>query len=220
MALTNAQLLRELAGDPGQFVREYLSGDASATLFYLKGRPLLRDAATITVGGAARTEVASSPGATEYTLDDSTGLVTFGAAPASGTDNIVASYYIVEMPDATVDEAIRLVGLTGSSAADTGPAASLLTAAALACDIMAARTVAKPSSVSVDGQSISRRSAADWHALAKELRTATASAARTIVSIPIIRIDGYNINDASTRDIGATDTNPRRAYYGQEDRLP
>lgn len=220
MALTNAQLLRELAGDPGQFVREYLSGNGSSTLFYLKGRPLLGANITITVGGAARTEVASSPGATEYTVDDDTGLVTFGAAPANATDNIVASYYIVEMPDATVAEAIRLVGLTSTDTADTGPSASLLGAAALACDIMAARTVAKPSSVSVDGQTISRRSADDWHKLAKELRTATSSASRTISTIPLIRIDAYNTNDTTTRDVGATQTSPRRNYYGEEDRLP
>lgn len=220
MALTNAQLLREFAGDPGQLVRQYLSGDGSATTFYLKSPPLLGDLTAITVGGSLRTEVALAPGATEYTLDDASGRLTFGAAPATGTDNIVASYYSVEMPDATVAEALRMQGLSATATADTGPAATLLTAAALACDIMAARTVARPASISVDGQTISRRSASDWHALSQQLRTETSSTSHGLSSLPLVRIDGYNTNDTSTRDISSTGANPRRNYYGDPDRLP
>lgn len=220
MALTNAQLLREFAGDPGLLVRELLSGDASALTFYLKSPPLLGDATVVTVGGAARTEVAAAPGATEYTLNDATGQLTFGAAPASGTDNVVASYYSVEMPDATVTEALRLVGLVAATAADTGPTTGLLQAAAIACDFMAARTVARPSSISVDGQTISRRSATDWHALAEELRTSTLSTSRALRSMAIIRVDGFNRDDSSTQDIAAVNDRPRQNYYGEPDRLP
>lgn len=219
MALTNAQLLRELAGDPGQLVRELLSGDGSATAFYLKAPPLRGDDVTVTVGGTLRTEVATTPGATEYTVDDETGLLTFGAAPASGTNNVVVSYYTVDLPDSVVVESLRQLGLTSTDTSDTGPALGMLQAAALACDIMSARHV-NDYDISVDGQSLSRgQMAENWRKRAETIRE-TYRRTDGLHSMPIIRVDGYNRDDVSTQDIDGSASNPRRRYYGEQDRIP
>ena len=219
MALTNAQLLRELAGDPGQLVREILSGDGAATAFYLKSPPLLGDATIITVGGVVYTESAAAPGATEFTVNDATGLVTFGAAPASGTDNIVASYYTVDLPDSIVEEALRQQGLTHTATSDAGPATALMQAAALACDMMSARHT-NDYDISVDGQSLSRgQMAENWRKRAETIRE-TYRRTDGLHSMPVIRVDAYNSTDASTQDIDSLTVNPRRRYYGEEDRMP
>jgi len=41
----------------------------------------------------AQTEVPSSPGANQYTLDDTTGVLTFGAAPSAGVLTCTFEYY-------------------------------------------------------------------------------------------------------------------------------
>jgi uncharacterized protein (TIGR02217 family) len=41
----------------------------------------------------AQTEVAAAPGANEYTLDDTTGIMTFGVAPSAGTLTCTFQYY-------------------------------------------------------------------------------------------------------------------------------
>lgn len=220
MSHTNLQLLRLLIGDSGIAARDSTSGDGAATVFYLASPPIVGDSQVITVAATTYTEVAATPGANQYTLDDKTGKVTFGVAPGIGTDNIVASYLAAEATDADLTAALEAYSLTASAIADTGPSDALLDAASLAATFMAARAASAPASISVDGQTITRRTPAEWSALAQQLQTGGGTGVGTLNSTPLVRIDGYNDTDATTRDIAATTVNPRRRYYGEEDRIP
>jgi len=53
----------------------------------------------------AQTEVESSPGANEFTLDDTTGIMTFGVAPSSGVLTCTYEYYFrVRFTEDTYDD--------------------------------------------------------------------------------------------------------------------
>ncbi len=41
-----------------------------------------------------------------------------------------------------------------------------------------------------------------------------------LTSVPIIRIDGYNMDEVTGRDVLTTQQNVRRRYYGEPDRYP
>lgn len=221
MAFTNAELVRREAGDPGTFYRDLLSGDGSTTSWYLTARPVAADSQVVTVGGSARTEVASTPGATEYTLDDDTGFIAFGAAPVAGVDNVSVAYTVYRIAQDAIDEACRLHGLTASATADVGPATAVLNAAAMVCEWMASET-AGDFDYDADGQSYKRGStSARWQARAESLRDRLRRAGG-LVSVPVTRLDGYSRKgEYSTRDIGTTSAaNPRRQFYGEQDAIP
>jgi hypothetical protein len=221
MSYTYAQLVRAACGDPGIVTRDVASGDATSTEFYLAAVPIMANSQSVTVGGVARTEVAATPGATEYTLDDETGRIVFGAAPGSGTDNIVVIYRAVRLTDAAVAEACRQFGLDSTVTAGTGPEAAVYNSAAFLCEWMAAFS-ADDFDFDADGQSYKKGStSARWQALA-ERNQKQARRAGGLVSIPVTRLDGYTRRgEYTTRDIGATSAqNPRRQFYGEQDDLP
>lgn len=215
MPYTNAQLVRREAGDRGLYARDTDSGDGSAKEFWLSTPPVLADSQTVKVGGTTYTEVASAPGANQYTLDDESGRLVFGVAPASSTDNIEVVYRMGEIPDGDVTEALRMFGLSGTATADTGPTSTLLEAAAMLCDWQAAAH-AGDVDTKTDGTEFKRSHvAASWAARATAIRVRLQRTVG-IVSAPITRVDGYS-DDVSSRDIGSTQTNPRRDFYGQPD---
>jgi hypothetical protein len=215
MAYTNAQLVRREAGDRGVYARDTDSGDGSATEFWLSAPPIVANSQTVKVGGTTYTEVASAPGASQYTLDDDSGRLIFGVAPGSGTDNVEATYRTAELADADVTEALRQFGLTDTAEADTGPVTALLEAAAMLCDWQAAAH-AGDVDTKTDGQEFKRSHVSErWIAQAAAIRTRL-QRERGLVSAAITRVDGYS-QDVSSRDVGTTATNPRRNFYGQPD---
>ena len=62
------------------------SGDGSATTVTVTAKPA--SLTSVTVGGNTLTV------STDYTYNSSTGVITFNSAPASGTDNITATYAV------------------------------------------------------------------------------------------------------------------------------
>ena len=71
------------------------TGDASDTTFYIYYAPIVGDSQTIYLDGAAQTET------THYTINDTTGLITFVAAPGSGVA-ITADYQAASSKVATM----------------------------------------------------------------------------------------------------------------------
>jgi len=196
------------------------SGDAATTEFYASVTPLIGNSQTITVGGAARTEVAAAPGATEYTINDESGRIIFGGAPASGTDNIVVAYKGARITDAEVTEAIRQFGLVATDTADVGPQAAVYGIAAWLCDWMASAT-AGDYDFETDGQSYKRGTVSAAWAARADVNRGLSRRAGGLVSVPVTRMDGYaRRGEFSTRDIGTSSSNPRRTYYGEQDVLP
>lgn len=220
MAYTNAQLARQMIGDRGATARDTSSGDGTATEFYLSSPPLIDGSQVVTVDGTEQTEVASSPAAGEYTIDNQYGLIAFGSAPGVGSGNIVVRYLAVDVPDEDVAEALRQYGLTATDTADTGLPLAIMRAAIMLCESQAAR-YAIALDQSTDGQSFTGNSSASdrWRAQADLLRAALTKEKTGIAPIPIIRVDGYS-DDITSRDVGAADQNPRRRFYGEKDRIP
>ncbi len=220
MALTNAELIRREVGDGGTFIRDVASGDAGTTVFYLSTVPILPDSNFITVNGATQTEVSANPVGGQYTLDDDSGKVVFGAAPGAGTDNIVSTYKGVAVPQTDIDEACRQYGLTSTATAETDMPAAVLEAAALVCDWRAS-AVANEFDFDTDGQSFKRGSLAGaWAARADAIR-ARLRRRFGIVSTPVTRLDGYTVRgEYDSRSTTGTSVNPRRQFYGEPDRIP
>ncbi len=215
MSYTNAQVLRLEIGDSGIPARDVASGDDTATLFYLSAPPILALSDAVTISGVAKTRN------TDYTIDNFAGAVTFPTAPVTASSNIVVTYKAVQVADEDVTEALRQYGLTDSATAAIGRTTAILQAALLICDSQAARW-AGVGDVETDGTSIKQGgNSAKWLAKAAALRAVLASASG-ITSVPITRIDGYNIDEVTTQDVQTTATNPRRRYYnvGGLDRLP
>ncbi len=225
MAYTNAQLVRREAGDAGQFIRELKSGDGTTTAFWLEAPPVMADTQLITVGGAARTEVAATPGATEYTFNDTTGAIVFGAAPTAGVDNVVITYWAVKVSDDAITEALRQFSLLPGDTAATAEPVTILSAARMVCEWMAAET-AGDYDFSSDGQDYKRSTvSAAWAKRATMLTerlVELGAGPSALISIPVTRLDGYSRKgEYSTRDHGqVSQQNPRRQFYGETDRLP
>ncbi len=210
---SNLQLLRRMVGDPGDAAHDYFSGNGSSTIFYLTQTPLTANGQGVFVGGVLKAEL------TDYTLDDASGRLVFGSAPASGTDNILVDYTSVRATDTDLDEALRLYGLAPGATADTGPATAMVRAAIEVCD-WTARRYSDAADIETDGQSIKRSQiAAAFAARAKELRAALAAERVGISPIKILRQDGYNAAQQVTSDeVSTTGANPRMKYFGTPDR--
>ncbi len=217
--MTNAELVRLEAGDTGVPTRDVSSGDGASVEFYVSSPPLRADTQVVKVSGVTFTEVPTTPGANEYTLDDEAGRIVFGVAPANAIDNVVVTYHAVSLLDAHVTEALRLYGLTAGATADPGPTAALLHAAALACDWQASRSAGE-FDFTTDGQDFKKGSLAhQWGRRAEAIR-ARARRMGGIVSSETSRIDGYTRRgEHSGREV-ATVASPRRAYYGEQDVIP
>jgi hypothetical protein len=201
MAYTNAQFVRMLTGDSGLSARDVTSGDAASREFYLSTIPVLAASAAVYVGGVLKTETA------DYTLDDRTGRLYFAVAPPLATSNLVVTYLAVQCPDGDVDEACRQSGLVPTGTADTGEPSGAYRAAVMLALGMAGNlaTTNPPES-------------AAWAAVAEALRL-RASIKSGFLTTVVKREDGYS-QDRKATDVAVTGTNPRRRYYGQEDRLP
>jgi hypothetical protein len=213
VAYTYAQLVRRECGDRGIFTVERFSGDGSTKDFFLRGSPILAASYAVKVGGTALTETS------QYTLDAETGALSAVSAPAAGTDNVLVTYKVVELSDLDVTEALRQRGLDSTATADVGPVAALLTAAA---DLAEWRWSywASAYDVTEDGETLSRSEAANaWRNRAENLRQ-RARSATGIITGTTIQIDGYNLDEVTARDVLTTARNPRRRYYGQDDRYP
>jgi len=219
MSLTNAQLVRLEAGDAGVPVRDVASGDNSSTEFYLSAPPLVGDSQVVRIGSSSKTEGA------DYSIDDETGRVVFTSPPAAPTPpavgNIVVTYKAVGVTDAAIAEACRQFGLLSTATADTGPPSAILEAAAMVCDWRAS-DAATDFDFDTDGQSFKQGAVAGhWADRAAALRVRLRQRFG-IISLPTTRIDGYNrrSGEVSTRDIGPSTQNPRRYFYGAQDRMP
>jgi hypothetical protein len=67
--------------------KDSFNGNGSATAYYLSLTGLDATAVTATVGGVAQTE------GVDFTVNRTTGVVTFTSAPASGTNNVIITAY-------------------------------------------------------------------------------------------------------------------------------
>lgn len=67
----------------GSAASQKFSGDGTTKAFTVTAKPA---SVSVKVGGTAKTE------GTDYTYEASTGVITFGTAPAAGTNNVVAEY--------------------------------------------------------------------------------------------------------------------------------
>lgn len=212
MTYTNLELVRRTIGDRGQPARDTASGDGATFDFYLSAEAIL-------AGAIVQVDQATLDEGTDYTLDTEQCHLAFDTPPAAGADNIVVLYRSVELSDGDVTEALRQVGLVADDDADVGPTAALLRASAMLADWVASK-LAYQYDIQIDGQSLSRSQAATaWAARATALLE-RARRAGGFQPIAIIKIDGYNYNEVSGRDILSTNQNVRRRFYGQEDRLP
>lgn len=214
MAFTNAELVRQEAGDAGFPVRDAASGDGIQTTFFLTAYPIIGNSQAVTVGGVAQTETVN------YTLNDVTGELVFSVAPGVGTDNIVIAYLGARIGDAAIVEACRQWSLLSSATADIGPSAAVLNAAAMVCEWKASE-YANDFDFDTDGQSFKAGALAkQWADRAAALRK-RASQRASLTSIQITKIDGYSrLGEPTSRDYSGGDQNPRRQYYGEEDRIP
>jgi len=203
MAYTNAQFVRMLAGDSGIAARDVTSGDGVSREFYLSTAPVLGASAAVYVGGTLKTE----GGGADYTLDDRTGRLYFAVAPPAASDNVIVVYLAVQCVDEDVAEACRQGGLDSTATTQTGEPAANFRAAVLLCYYKSAELATTNPAES-----------AAWAARADALR------ARATVTAPmsagaVKRVDGYS-QDIKATDVLTTGTNPRRQYYGEEDRIP
>jgi hypothetical protein len=203
MAYTNAQFVRMLTGDSGIPARDVTSGDAVSREFYLSTVPILADAAAVYVGGTLKTE----GGAADYTLDDLTGRLYFAVAPRAVTGNVVVIYLAVQFRDGDVAEACRQEGLDPTATTAIGEPTAAYRAAVMLCLSKAAELATTNA-----GES------AAWAARAEALRLRAATLGG-LTAGSTKREDGYS-QDIKATDVQITGTNPRRRYYGEEDRLP
>jgi len=68
------------------FKKQSFSGNGSATAFYLFEQSISADAVTATVSGVAKAET------TDFTVDRTTGVVTFSVAPGNYPDNVIITW--------------------------------------------------------------------------------------------------------------------------------
>lgn len=212
--MNNRDLVRSLIGDKGVPMQDVASGDASTTVMFLSAPPVATSGVVVAVASVVKTET------TDYTIDRTNGKVTFVSAPAAAEDNVTIEYRAVKLSDTDIDDILTVYGITAASTVETGPTATLLSAAAEVADAIAA-DMAERVDTSADGQSLSRSQAgAAYTKVADRLRD-RARRAGGIVAIPVIRMDAYNadeeVDDRSTDETGV---NPRRRFYGERDRLP
>ncbi len=110
--LTFINQLRAQVGDTKRRVHIDFDGDGTTTVFQMPSDtfPVYDDSGTYTVriGGAIQTEV------TNYTLDKTTGTLTFISAPGSGTKNVTLDSVAVHLQDANwlqiMNDVIRSLG--------------------------------------------------------------------------------------------------------------
>lgn len=217
MAFTNAELVRQEAGDSGVHVRDVASGDGISTTFYASTFPILTGSERVIVGGVALVEGA---GAGKYTMDDLTGEVIFGTAPPLATENIVLVYRGVQIKDAAIEEACRQYGLVATATADTGPSAPVLSAAAMVCNWKASE-YANEFDFDTDGQSFKMGSRSKMWADRAEALRLRANTNRGLTSIESVKVDGYSESgEYASREYATSAQNPRRRFYGQPDRIP
>jgi hypothetical protein len=112
--------IRDRIGDRPFWQREQMSGDgtngviaAGAVPFRVSSPPIYDEASTpptslkVSVGGVAYTVVTTgTPTSGQVLVDFNSGELTFPAAPASGTNNILVSYQKVAFTDAMVLDAV------------------------------------------------------------------------------------------------------------------
>lgn len=202
MAYTNAQLVRLLVGDTGLAARDVTDGDGASVEFYLSTPPILADSQAVTIGTNPKTE------GVDYTLDDVSGRMVFSAPVPQGEDNLVVVYRAVQISDSDVAEACRQEGLDPASTADTGePLAAYKAAIMLALGMASLLATTDPAA------------SAAWASRADALRARASTRAGSLVAGPTKREDGYS-QDRTATDVLVTGANPRRRYYGEEDRIP
>lgn len=202
MAYTNGQLVRLLLGDSGVPARDVTDGDGASKEFYVSTPPVLPSSAAVFVAGALQTET------THYTLDDTTGRLVFTSAPPSAIGNVVVIYFAVQFTDADVTEACRQEGLDASLGAASGEPLPAYRAAIM----LALGKAAELATVDAGASSA-------WRSLATDLKARASSLPGGLQAGSTARVDGYS-QDRKATDVGITGTNPRRVYYGAEDRLP
>jgi hypothetical protein len=97
----------------------------------------------------------------------------------------------------------------------TARADNILLAAADACDAAAAK-FSQAYDFTTDAQSFQRsQQAAAYRAMAAQFR----QRAGGIAVVTPTRVDGYS-DDIANDDVGESGLNPRRRFYGEEDRIP
>lgn len=99
--------VRTLIADREQAATDLATGDGTRRRFVLSNAPVVANSQEVRVNGQLYTEVAANPGPTEYTLDDATGLVVFGAAPATGA-SVTVDYRHTILSDAELSTLLEL----------------------------------------------------------------------------------------------------------------
>jgi len=212
--VTNADLVRLEAGDTGTPTRDAADGDGATTEFYVSSAPIRASSALVYVGGTLKTLTS------DYSLDLASGRIVFGTAPVTGTANIVVTYTSVQMSDDDIANACTLAGCASGGTPQQGDKAPIL-AAIYVCQWLASR-YAQDYDVTVEGQDLKRSQMhAMYTARADALRTRY-SATSSIVPIPMRRIDGYEQQDITTREVNESSYDPKRRYFPLTvpDRLP
>lgn len=211
MALSYRSAIRLEAGDSGVFARDIFSGTGSKTAYWVTGSPI--DTSTV-VAYVADSVVAATP-----TTD---GRVVFSSAPASGTDNVEITYAAVILTDTKVDEILRQHGFVNpANDADAPATVEFYRAAAHLCDAIASH-FAGAADTSIDGTDIKRSQMMIAFAKrAADIRQRIAREFSSLSPMKLKRIDGYSrYNEVTVDESGGVDKNPRRRYYGEEDRIP
>jgi hypothetical protein len=105
MALSDLQWLRlKIADRPRLLLHDPLGvGDGANTLFKLRVAPIVADSETVTVNGVEQTQD------TDYTIDNSLGLITFTAAPAADAE-VVATFQFVAFTDTELTDLLTAEG--------------------------------------------------------------------------------------------------------------
>lgn len=94
--MTYNQLISKLRielRDLSRLQRDRWDGDATTKIFPLSSVSVSDASYVVKVGGVTKTEV------TDYTIDKDTGIITFVAAPATGSDNVECTYQAVNIRD-------------------------------------------------------------------------------------------------------------------------
>lgn len=111
--------VRRSLGDQPIWLREQQSGDgtngvnSAAAVPFRVGRPPIYDNTTsntplyVTVGGTSQTVISTgTPGTNQVLVNYENGELTFGAAPASGTNNVLWAYQKVKWTDQAILNAL------------------------------------------------------------------------------------------------------------------
>lgn len=99
--MTILATLRSMIDDLLRYARDEHTGDNAAKVYRLVNRPVVAGSDIVTVGGVLKVRD------TDYTIDNTNGVITFSVAPGSGVA-VVVTYNYQMFSDADIQEVIDL----------------------------------------------------------------------------------------------------------------